>query len=139
MSVNRVQLRSHLSVKRVCFGKLQTTLCITFDIEVHPPGIFFCISSLKGILSYKTLGHALPYLLSPTSSLRRLSKIFLRKPSLTKWPKFQDAWISQHFKLLSKAKRLMFLQDQHRDQCPHCMSQPMNSNMYNTWRIDKKM
>ena len=25
-------------MKRVCFGKLQTSLCITFYIEVHPPG-----------------------------------------------------------------------------------------------------
>ena len=38
MSVNRVQLWSHFSVKRVCFGKLQTSLCITIYIEVHPPG-----------------------------------------------------------------------------------------------------
>ena len=38
MSVNRVQLLSLLSVKRVCFGKLQTSLCINFYIEAHPPG-----------------------------------------------------------------------------------------------------
>ena len=40
MSVNRVQLLSLLSVKRVCFGKLQTSLCINFYIEAHPPGVY---------------------------------------------------------------------------------------------------
>ena len=47
MSVNRVQLLSLLSVKRVCFGKLQTSLCINFYIEAHPPGQDYDYSTIK--------------------------------------------------------------------------------------------
>ena len=50
MSVNRVQLWSHFSLKRVCFGKLQTSLCITFYIEVHPPG--FATNNIDGLTKF---------------------------------------------------------------------------------------
>ena len=52
MSVNRVQLLSLLSVKRVCFGKLQTSLCINFYIEAHPPGQKTKLAGFGIIVSY---------------------------------------------------------------------------------------
>ena len=46
-------------MKRVCFGKLQTSLCITFYIEVHPPGAYIerkenqaTVKTLSGIFGY---------------------------------------------------------------------------------------
>ena len=39
-------------MKRVCFGKLQTSLCITFYIEVHPPGLLHYLSELNRFLKF---------------------------------------------------------------------------------------